>query len=95
VVKTLPSDAGVASSVLGQGAKIPPTCFVGKKTKQKTEVILKQVQSRLLKWSTAKNKTKQKKTQITVLSPHPQAYNFPLDSGGCFHFFLTIPLDIY
>ena len=39
MVKTLPSDAGVASSILGQGAKIPHALWP-KKTKQKTEVIL-------------------------------------------------------
>ena len=40
VVKTSPSSAGGAGSIPGQGAKIPQTSQLKKKTKHKTEAIL-------------------------------------------------------
>ena len=52
MVKTLPSNAGGAGSIPGQGGKIPHAPRP-KKPKHKTEAILEHIQYRLLKkWST-------------------------------------------
>ena len=44
MVKTLPSNAGAAGLIPGQGTKIPHASWLKKKTKQKTEAIWQQIQ---------------------------------------------------
>ena len=58
VIKTLPSNAGGAGSILGQGAKISHSSWPKKQNVKQS--ILLQIHLRFFKWSAIKKKTKKK-----------------------------------
>ena len=58
MVKTLPSDAGVASSILGQGAKIPHALWP---KKNRSNIVTSSIKTfKMVHSKTKQNKTKHK-----------------------------------